>query len=797
MDARDSLPKVEDCVDDHKPRALGWRALPVSARFYVAAVILVGACMIGTSWPLHYPRPAMFGILLLASCITSAWKVNLPGPLSSGSTLSVSYAADLAALMLLGPEQAMVVALAGVLTQCTFHVRQPYPLYRTAFSLAAEAITILTTGQAYTLLGGTAELSLTAALPRAIAGTIATYFLVNSTLMAGAIALSTERSPWRVWRDDLLWSGPSFMVAGAAGALAAVTIERGDEWSAMLMAAPVYLTYRTYRIYLGRIEDEQRHLRETRRLHREALQALSQAQAAEQALAHEKERLAVTLRSIGDGVIATDLDGTIRLMNNVAESMTGWTHENAVGQPLASVFQNFCPDTRARCDNSTSALAELSERAPSSRSAVLVARDLSERPIEEITAPLRDTDGRTIGLVVAFRDVTEALKMREERANANRVASLGLLAGGIAHDFNNILMSVMGNISIARARVAGGDAHARALAEAERACARARQLTWQLLTFSRGGVPFKKTIALAPVLEESASLALRGSNTTCTFQISSDLTSVSADESQLVQVFSNVLINAQQAMPHDGRIEITAANIVEPGQRWECAAPVEPGLYARVSIVDTGIGIPEEQLGRIFDPYFTTKQQGRGLGLATAYSIVKNHGGYISVESKAGHGTTFHVNFPAAISPERDVPLDPVKPARRRKGRILVMDDEMSVRMLTTNMLRFLGHETAAVSEGLAAVRRYQRALAAGHPFDAVILDLTVANGIGGREAMELLNEVDPGVTAIVTSGYAQDPVMTNFRDYGFKAVIAKPFTLQELNRTLNLAMVPSTCTIH
>ena len=216
-----------------------------------------------------------------------------------------------------------------------------------------------------------------------------------------------------------------------------------------------------------------------------------------------------------------------------------------------------------------------------------------------------------------------------------------------------------------------------------------------------------------------------------------------------------------------------------------------------MSIVDTGIGISEEQVGRIFDPYFTTKQQGRGLGLATAYSIVKNHGGYISVESKLGHGTTLHVNLPAAMTQERDVPLDAVRRDGRGKGRILVMDDEMSVRMLTTNMLGFLGHEAAAVSEGLAAVKRYKRALASGHPFDAVILDLTVPNGIGGRETMTLLNELDPGVTAIVTSGYALDPVMTNFREYGFKAVIAKPFTLQELNHTLNLAMVPSTRTIH
>jgi PAS domain S-box-containing protein len=787
MDAQDSL----------SPRAFGWQTLPMSARTYVAAVILVGAYMLGASWPLHYPRPALFAILLVASCVTSAWKVNLPGALGNGSTLSVSYAADLAALMLLGPKHALIVALAGVLTQCRVHIRQRDPLYRTVFSLAAEAITILATGQAYTALGGTAELLLTAALPRAIAGTIVTYFLVNSTLMAGAIALSTHRSLWRVWRDDLLWSGPSFMVAGTAGALAAVTIERGEHWSAMLMMAPIYLTYRTYRIYLGRIEDEQRHLRETQQLHREALEALSQTQAAEQALANEKERLAVTLRSIGDGVIATDLDGTIRLMNNVAESVTGWTHESAVGRPLASVFHNFCPDTRERCDNSAGALAALSARAPSSRSTILVAHDLSERPIEEITAPLRDADGRTIGMVVAFRDVTEALKMREERANANRVASLGLLAGGIAHDFNNILMSAMGNISIARAQVDDGDAHVRALAEAERACVRARQLTWQLLTFSRGGVPFKKTMALPRVLEESASLALRGSNTTYAIEFSSDLAQVSADESQLVQVFSNMLINAQQAMPHGGRIEIRAANVIEGGKRWESAAPVEPGVYARVSIVDSGTGISEDQLGRIFDPYFTTKQQGHGLGLATAHSIVKNHGGYISVESKVGHGTTFHVNLPAATSHERDVPLDPVRPESRHKSRILVMDDEMSMRMLTTNMLRFLGHETAVVSEGLEAVRRYKRALAKGSPFDAVILDLTVPNGIGGREAMELLNELDPGVTAIVTSGYAQDPVMTNFREYGFKAVIAKPFTLQELKHTLTLAMVTSTRTIH
>ena len=777
--------------------ALAWQAQPGAAQLYVAAVILAGGYVLATSFPLHYPHPAMFVVLLISSCVTSAWKVNLPGSPGSGCTLSVSYAADLAALMLLGPEQAMIVAISGALTQCTVNVKQPYPLYRTVFSLAAEAITIVITGRAYTWLGGGTDLSYSAALPKAIAGTIVTYFVVNTAVVAGAIASSTRRSLWQVWRDYFLWSGPSFMVAGAGGALAAVIIEQGDGWSAVLMLAPIYLTYRTYRIYLGRIEDEQRHRQEAQKLHREALEALSHAKRAEQALANEKERLAVTLRSIGDGVITTDLDGTIRLMNNVAEWLTGWTQEMATGKPLASVFQNFYPDTRERCDNSIAALAQRAEQPGVSRSTVLVARDLTEWPIEEITAPLRDTDARTIGMVIAFRDVTEALKMREERANASRVASLGLLAGGIAHDFNNIMMSVMGNISMARVRVAGGDAEAHPLAEAERACVRARQLTWQLLTFSRGGVPVKKTIAIPRVLKESVSLALRGSNVTCACHLPSDLAAVSADESQLEHVFSNMLINAQQAMPHGGAIEIKAEHIVEPAKRWECGAPVEPGPYVRVSIIDKGIGISREQLSRIFDPYFSTKQLGRGLGLATSYSIVKNHGGYIAVESKPGHGTTMHVNLPPAVGRELDDPVESMQPDHVRKGRILVMDDDASVRMMTTNMLRFFGHDTAAVSDGLAAVDRYKRALARGRPFDAVILELAVPNGIGGRETVELLSALDPAVTAIVASGYAQDPVMTNFKKYGFKGVIAKPFTLQELNQTLNLAMVQSTRTIH
>jgi PAS domain S-box-containing protein len=788
--------------------ALGWQALPRGAQVYVAGVIAAGALLVTAFFPLDYPHPVAFALLLVISCLTSAWKVNLPLPAGSGSTLSMSYAADLMALMLLGPRHAMIIAVAGAWTQCTVNAKQPYPLYRTIFSMAAEALTIQATGLAYTWLGGMSQplpfstpfLAPFLAMSRAIVGTIVTYFFMNTGLVAGAIAWSTGRPLWRIWRDDFLWSGASFMVAGTAGAIAAVVIGRGEHWLAILMLAPVYLTYRTYQVFLGRIEDERRHTAETQKLHAEAIEALIQAKRAEQALAQEKERLAVTLRSIGDGVITTDLDGTVLLINNAAEALTGWTQQEAAGKPLAAVFQNFEPDTRERCDDSVEALIRTTAQPGVSRTTVLVARDLTERPIEEISAPLSDAAGRAIGMVVAFRDITEALKMQEERAHASRVASLGLLAGGIAHDFNNILMAVMGNVSMARVTVPPTSRAALSLTDAEQACLRARQLIWQLLTFSRGGVPVKKTTPIARALRESAVLALRGTNVGYGLHLAPDLWTVSADESQLIQVFSNVLINARQAMPDDGSIEIRAENIVESCKRWEHTLCVEAGRYVRVSITDKGIGIPEENLGRIFDPYFSTKQKGSGLGLATSYSIIKNHGGYVSVTSKLGIGTTVYLNLPASLQREAELSAGSVGPSAAGKGRILVMDNEASIRTLAVNMLKFLGHHAEVVSDGSAAVELYKQALQRGRPYDAVLLDLLVPGGMGGKETVERLTEIDPSVNAIMVSGYTQDPVMTQFRDHGLKAVISKPFTLEELSTTLNSVMVKpeaGTWTVH
>ncbi len=625
----------------------GWDVLPRIARAYVAVVTVAGLVLLIRFFPASYPRPWLFAALVVFSCVTSLWKVTLPLALSSGSTLSVSYAADLMALILLGPHQAMVVAVIGAWTQCAFRSKEPYPWYRTVFSMAAEAITVQITGVAYGVLAGTGGIVPIAMLPKAIVGAIATYFAVNTGLVAMAIALSTRRRAWNVWHENFLWSAPSFMVAGAAGAAAALVIDRGNPWLATLMLAPVYLSYRSYQLFVGRIEDQRRHVEETEQLHSETIDALLQTRRAEQALAEEKECLAVTLRSIGDGVITTDLDGSVSLINQAAATLTGWTVDEALGQRLDSVFRNVDPETRQSCNNPVELLTCNGGRAGVHRSSVLVARDSSECRIEETAAPLRAADGRTMGMVVVFRDITDALNVQEERAKAGKIASLGLLAGGIAQDFNAILMAIIGNLG--RARTLASDAATRrAIDDAERACLRARQLTWQLLTFSRGGVPHKRTLAVSRLLKECASLTVRGSNVICDFDLAPDLWEISADEEQLGQVISNLVINAQQSMPRGGSIDIHAENVIEAGDRWEHALHVEPGRYLRISVTDHGIGIPEQHLGRIFDPYFSTKEKGSGLGLATAYSIVKNHGGYVSVSSKPGQGTTLTVNLPVS-----------------------------------------------------------------------------------------------------------------------------------------------------
>jgi signal transduction histidine kinase/ActR/RegA family two-component response regulator len=282
------------------PSSVGqrWGTLPVAARLYVAVVILGGIAGLWAFFPHTLSRPVMFAVLMAWACVTSTWKVNLPIPLANGATLSVSYAANLMSLLLLGPQDAVLIAAAGVVTQCTYKVKQPYPIYRTIFSTAAAVITMGATGAVYLWLGGTVAPFDTFAPARPLVGAIATYFLFNTSLIAAAIALSTSRTFLSTWRLDFLWSGASFMVAGTAGALAAVIVDQGEEWKAVLLIAPIYLTYRTYELFVGRLEDQKRHMEEVLRLHQETVGALGQAREAERALAAEKERLATTVAAM-------------------------------------------------------------------------------------------------------------------------------------------------------------------------------------------------------------------------------------------------------------------------------------------------------------------------------------------------------------------------------------------------------------------------------------------------------------------------------------------------------------------
>jgi len=379
------------------------------------------------------------------------------------------------------------------------------------------------------------------------------------------------------------------------------------------------------------------------------------------------------------------------------------------------------------------------------------------------------------------KEMAQRKKMEKEILNAQKLESIGILAGGIAHDFNNLLTAILGNVSLAR-RSGDTENMPKNLEAAERACIRAQELTRQLLTFSKGGTPVKKTISLARLLRECVPFTLRGSNVKGELDIPQDLWPADVDPGQLHQVISNLVINADQAMSEGGKITVIARNteIKKDNQLL-----LKAGSYVEISVADRGAGIAKKHLQRIFDPFFSTKQKGSGLGLATSYSIIKNHGGRITVDSRIGDGTTFQLYIPAApgkvIEEKERKSEQPLSGA----GRILVMDDEEMIRAMVFDVLRDIGYEVVTVEDGAEAIALYKEARKSGKDFDAVILDLTVPGGMGGKEALKGLVEINPRVKAIASSGYHSDPVMANFKDFGFSNVIAKPYKMEELNGVL------------
>lgn len=386
-------------------------------------------------------------------------------------------------------------------------------------------------------------------------------------------------------------------------------------------------------------------------------------------------------------------------------------------------------------------------------------------------------------------NITERKRLEDEQLRIEKLESIGTLAGGIAHDFNNILTVIMGNISMAIREVEPSSNAADRLEEAERASHRARDLTHRLLAFARGGDPVKKAVSIAEMVRESAAFGLRGSSVSGNYFLPDDLWAVEADEGQLNQVMTNLVINAVEAMPMGGTLDISARNL-SPGKTGKI--PLPKGKYVEITVADHGIGMSQAHWERIFEPYFSTKQRGSGLGLATSYSIVKNHGGHITVESELGIGTTFRLYLPASGEPapariemSRELPVT-------GKGRILVMDDEATIRLLLSKMLDGAGYEVELAENGEEAIKKYTGAMVAGTPFAAVIMDLTISGGMGGMEATNKLREIDSNLKAIVSSGYSTDPIMANYMKYGFSGVVAKPYQAGELEKTLrNVLLSP------
>lgn len=506
-------------------------------------------------------------------------------------------------------------------------------------------------------------------------------------------------------------------------------------------------------------------------------------QQSETALAAEKERLAVTLYSIGDGVITTDTASCILSINKVAEELTGWSQREALGKSLKELLNVVNESTRERCADLLETVLRTGMISSLERSAILIPRHGTERAIAQSAAPIRGRDSGIVGVVVVFRDITKQQKSEAQQLKESKLESVGLLAGGIAHDFNNILQGILGNLSLARMDSHSHEKVLERLAMMEKFALRAKGLTQQLVMFARGGEPIRKRLQLSDIIQDATLSAMRGANVPCEFSVLTDLWPVEADEGQLRQVIDNIVINALQAMSEGGKIEVLAANV-------ELAAgfipPLAAGKHVKISVRDYGMGIRPEHLPRIFDPYFTTKGHARGLGLASAYSVIRKHDGQILVESQVARGSTFHIYLPASLKVVEvmTVPDDEPK-CFLGQGRILIMDDEADILTLVSEMLGLMGYQVGVAKDGAEALKSYSAARCAGNPFDVVVMDLTIPHGMGGKEAILRLKELDPKVKAIVSSGYSYDPVMARFQEFGFSGVIPKPYVMEDLGRLL------------
>jgi PAS domain S-box-containing protein len=536
----------------------------------------------------------------------------------------------------------------------------------------------------------------------------------------------------------------------------------------------------SYEVSIIRTDGEIRHLQV---FHKEIIwdgagqfqllyQDITERKRAEEALRESEERWYDIFNHAPIGICLSTPDGKMLSTNKALETITGYTFRELKNVDNLDIYEN--PEDKRRL------LDLLNQNGRVSNHTTRLKRKDGTSYDALLNIMQTHVKGEIVFQTTCI-DITERKRDEEEQQRIARLESIGTLAGGIAHDFNNLLTGIMGNIGLAKRLLkAEGKAYER-LDEAEKAATRARALTQQLLTFARGGSPVKKPASITELIKETAPFALRGSNVRLEIALPYDPWTVEVDEGQISQAINNIVINANEAMPAGGTLKIRVRNTV-----INKAGTMPRGNYIQIDIEDKGLGISKNDLPKIFEPYFTTKQKGSGLGLATAYSIISNHGGYITVDTAQDAGTTFHIYLPSSGEPPTEKKKPAVEKISYRSGRILVMDDEEVIRNMMQTMLKLAGHEVEVTRDGAEALYKYAQAKESGQPFDTVIMDLTIPGGMGGKEAVKKLLEIDPDARVIVSSGYATDPIMSEYKKYGFSAVITKPYSVNQLEETIH-----------
>ena len=489
-----------------------------------------------------------------------------------------------------------------------------------------------------------------------------------------------------------------------------------------------------------------------------------------------KNHLQSIFDSMTCALVGVDVAGSITFLNVQAQKISGLHSDDMKGAPVERMLKVFDLTTEDILGKTTHESDQWQFRRYTTQHAGATLY------LDITTYPFRyDTEE---GTIIRIDDVTNQVSMEQELLKVEKLRSIGLLAGGIAHDFNNFLVAILGNINLSMFDTTLTEKTRALLMKAEKACMGAKDLTGQLLIFAKGGEPRKKITDLAEVVRNAVNLAVNSDHFTCHFSIPDNLWPADIDRGQIERVIQNIVINATQAIPGGGVIEIDCENVRSEGDNHLVQLP--PGPYIRISVTDHGSGMPTKILSRIFDPYFSTKSDGYGLGLAICYSIIKKHEGIIAVESYPGAGTTFFIFLPGMPGETvfRDLEMDDVRD-EHQSFRILVMDDEQMVREVLGAMLDLLGHQVIFAQDGDEAIKKYQDALDSGTPVDIIFMDLVIPGGMGGKEAVKRIHQISPVAKVIVSSGYSSDPVLANFQAYGFSAAIAKPFQLKELAHIL------------